>query len=449
MQRRSRFLSALAASAALLLIVAVQAADAATPAATKETAIYNFQPNTDDNPFSGLVADSAGNLYGVAVPGGAGGIVFELSPPAVKGGSWTETTLVTLNGTSDGNTPWSALVRDSKGNLYGTTEYGGSGSCEVGGVNMGCGVVFEVSESGGTWTETVLYNFQGGTDGRNPAYSPLILDTEGNLYGVTGQGGSTGCQKQGCGVLFELTPPTQAGGSWTETVLHRFFEKEGTFPGGPLLDMGGALYGTTAGGGAYGHGSVFEMNAKRTVSVVYSLHGTPDGSDNFPSGLAVDSSGDLYGFTYTGGESNYGTVFELTPSGGAWTESVLYSFTGDSDGGEPMGPPVLDKAGNLYGMSQAGGNLADCAWTAQQDGCGVVFKLAHPAQDGGAWKESVLHTFTNSTSAENPDGAFPSAGVIFGKGGDLYGATPIGGTGVCDSGMGSDLGCGIAFAITP
>jgi hypothetical protein len=426
---------------------------AGTPvlAATSYTNIYNFQPETT-SPLSPLVADSAGNFYGVAAGPGADtgsntGIVFELSPPAKKGGSWTVTTIFTFNGTSDGNSPQSGLAIDSKGNLYGTTYDGGSGTCLLGNSNIGCGVVFELSQSGGSWSETVLYNFQGDKDGRNPNASPLTFDAEGNLYGVTTLGGGSGCPatlKVGCGVLFKLEPPAQGGASWTEKVLHRFAKKTGTYPYGNLLYLNGVLYGTTSGDGADGYGTAYEATLKGKITVINNFMGASGGYN--ASGLAADSSGNLYGFTESGGPSNNGLVYQLKPSGTSWTENVLYNFTGHSDGGTPLGAPVLDSSGNIYGNTQGGGNVFDCTYTEQQNGCGVVFEVAN---SGGKISESVIHTFTGGTTPSTADGSFPSAGLIFGSDGNLYGTTQTGGSGQCVDEKGTDLGCGIAFSVTP
>src|ERR1700680_1374279 len=243
-------------------------------AGTHEAVIYNFEPNTDASPNAGLVADRTGNLYGAAVPAGSGGIVFKLSPPTTKGASWTETPLFTFNGSSNGNLPQSSLILDSNSNLYGTTVEGGNGNCKLGGVVVGCGVVFKISRSGGSWQETVLYNFQGGRDGASPQVSPLVFDPAGNLYGITTNGGITSCaagQGLGCGVVFKLTHPSGTGGSWTETVIHRFKGSDGAIPQGQLVLMGRVLYGTTAGGGAFGFGTVFKINTNGKEAVLHSF----------------------------------------------------------------------------------------------------------------------------------------------------------------------------------
>ena len=446
MYRRELFLNALATFVLLFTFAGTQALGA-----TSYTTVYNFQPETT-SPLAPLVADSAGNFYGVAAGPGAEngtntGIVFELSPPAEKGGNWTVTTLFTFNGTSDGNSPQSGLVIDSKGNLYGTTYDGGSGTCLLGNSNIGCGVIFELSQSGGSWSETVLYNFQGGKDGRNPNLSPMTFDADGNLYGVTNLGGGSGCPptlKVGCGVLFKLEPPAKGGVSWTEKVLHRFAKKTGTYPYGNLLYLNGSLYGTTSDGGANGYGTAYESTLKGKFTVINDFTGVSGGTN--PAGLAADSSGNLYGFTVSGGPSNFGLVYQLKPSGTSWNENVLYNFTGNSDGGSPVGAPVLDKSGNLYGNTQAGGNLGDCLYTEQQNGCGVVFEVA---TSGGKTSENVLHVFTGGTTPSTADGSFPSAGLIFGSDGNLYGTTQAGGSGQCIDEKGTDLGCGIAFSLKP
>jgi uncharacterized repeat protein (TIGR03803 family) len=267
------------------------------------------------------------------------------------------------------------------------------------------------------------------------------------LYGVTNLGGGSGCSatlKVGCGILFKLTPPAKGGASWTEKVLHRFAKRTGTYPYGNLLYLNGSLYGTTSSGGADSFGTAYESTLKGKITVINNFTGASGGSN--PAGLAVDSSGSLYGFTVSGGPSNYGLVYQLTPSGTNWTENVLYNFTGQSDGGTPVGAPVLDKSGSLYGNTQAGGNLSDCLYTAQQNGCGVVFKVTN---SGGKPSEKVLHVFSGGTTPSTDDGSFPSAGLIFGSDGNLYGTSQAGGTGQCIDEKGSDLGCGIAFSVTP
>jgi uncharacterized repeat protein (TIGR03803 family) len=273
-----------------------------TPAAGgtwTETVLHNFGSGTDGvYPQSGLIFDAAGNLYGTTFGGGTygGGTVFELTPAA--GGTWTEQVLHNFQiGTgADGHGPYAGLTFDATGNLYGTTNEGGT---------YGVGTVFKLTPAaGGTWTETVLHNFGSGTDGFNPA-AGLIFDGAGNLYGTTYNGGTPGY-----GTLFELTPA--AGGTWTEQVLHNFGSgTDGTNPvAGLIFDATGNLYGTTTAGGSNGGGTVFRFNAQEEVEL-HSFSGT----DGFTpeASLVLDASGNLYGTTFGGGTSNYGTVFEVTP----------------------------------------------------------------------------------------------------------------------------------------
>jgi len=211
----------------------------------------------------GVVFDKAGNLYGVTNEGGSAcpspgcGTVFQLSPPEKKGATWTERVIYEFNGT-DGSIPVGGAIIDPSGNLYGTTGYGGSGTCLLFGYNVGCGVVYELSppkQKGDQWTYTVLYNFQGGQDGLFP-WGDLVFDTQGNLYGATQFGGGKGttCNQYfggNCGTVFRLSPPKKQGGKWTEKVLHSFAGgADGANPNGYLvLDGSGAVYGLTTAGG--------------------------------------------------------------------------------------------------------------------------------------------------------------------------------------------------------
>jgi uncharacterized repeat protein (TIGR03803 family) len=220
-------------------------------------------------------------------------------------------------------------------------------------------------------TETVLHSFTGGADGGLPA--GLTMDAAGNLYGTTAQGGvDGGCNMNGCGVVYEMSP----GG--TETVLYTF--SGGSDGGNPqsalIFDRKGNLYGTTAGGGANRDGTVFKLNASGKEKVLYSFAGGSDG--NLPiSGLVADKSGNLFGTTNLGGSntdcagfgnSGCGTIYEIAADG---SETVLYVFTGGGDGGNPVGGLLLDKAGNLYGTTEVGGLSGGCGGL----GCGTVFKF--------------------------------------------------------------------------
>ena len=269
-----------------------------------------------------------------------------------------------------GFAPAGALILDAAGNLYGTTYSGGA---------SGVGTVFELTPNlDGSWTESVLHSFNG-ADGADP-YSGLIFDAAGNLYGTTVGGGG-----YNAGTVFKLAP--NLDGSWTESVLHSLNGTDGAHPySGLIFDAAGNLYGTTWVGGAFGHGTVFELTANGdgswTESVLHAFNGT-DGAHPY-SGLIFDAAGNLYGTTYYGGGvCGCGTVFKLTPNGdGSWTESVLHAFTiGSGDGNRPRAGLIFDAAGNLYGTTENGGGTLR----------GTVFKLT-PNGDG-SWTESVLHLF--------------------------------------------------------
>src|ERR1019366_3249147 len=243
-----------------------------------------------------------------------------------------------FNGT-DGLSPWAGLIFDAAGNLYGTTHQGGT---------YGAGTVFELMPvAGGTWTEQVLHSFSNGADGGDPQ-AGLIVDTAGNLYGTTVTGGT-----YTYGTVFELTPA--AGGTWTETVLHNFNSDgtDGTYPSaGLIFDAAGNLYGTTQDGGTSNSGTVFELSPDGsggwTEGVLHSFGVGTDGVH--PSqGLVFDAAGNLYGTTFYGGTYAYGTAFELTPAGGGtWTEKILHNFNSDgTDGYHPHAGLIPDAVGNL------------------------------------------------------------------------------------------------------
>ncbi len=247
----------------LLCVAGILFAQASAPfALAQETVLYSFANTTDGNfPYSGVILDKQGNLYGTTVDGGnlatcggnGCGEVFEIHHNS--DGTWSDRSLYAFAGPSgDGAAPWSTLLSDSRGHLFGMTYYGGNGACSIG-QYPGCGVVYELTHSAsGGWTESVLYNFQGGTDGAYPQ-ATLVMDNLGNLYGTTSVGGGSsvcllGTTPAGCGTVFELSP--SSGGSWIETVLYRFQGNfDGASPsGGVMLDGAGSLYGVTGGGGS-------------------------------------------------------------------------------------------------------------------------------------------------------------------------------------------------------
>ncbi len=336
--------------------------------------IYAFGGGADGEYLdTDLVIDDAGTLYGSTVQGGAhgSGTVFELSP---SGGGWTHTVLYSFTGGSDGGEPYKGVTLDPHGEIYGTAVTGGGGSCEG-----GCGVVFKLTNSNGTWTQTVIHQFTGGSDGSGPG-SGLTFDTQGNLYGMTPTGGA-----YGLGTVFQLQP--QTNGSWKLNVVHAFTggdDGASASAGRLILDRAGNLYGVTTVGGANGKGVAFEITLAKgtwTLTPLYAFKDQPDGALPY-GGLIFDQAGNLYGTTYYAGVHDVGTVYKLTHAGDAWHETVLYSFKGGSNGSAPISTLVSDSAGNLYGTTSDGGD--NCA-------CGVIFKLAPNAN--GSWTESTPYRF--------------------------------------------------------
>jgi len=258
------------------------------------TVLYAFTDRNDGGaPTGGLIMDNAGNLYGTASQGGANGkgAIFEIS---VQG---SERALYAFKGGSDGANPYSGVILDGAGNLYGTTVNGGSENCQY-----GCGTVFRLAPGG---NETVLYAFTGGADGSDP-FRGLVRDKNGNLYGTTLLGGG-----YGYGAIFKLAP------DGTETVLHSFSGgNDGANPyAGLIRDSAGFLYGTTTAGGANGKGAVFQLAPDGTLKVLHSFTGGKDGTSPY-AGLIRDKKGHLYGTTYGGGGTGCngtgcGTVFKL------------------------------------------------------------------------------------------------------------------------------------------
>lgn len=312
-----------------------------TPNGT-ETVLYSFGGNSDGAiPYGGLVLDPKGNLFGGTSSGGFFvGTLFGISP------SGQETLLHTFQGSGagDGAGVYSSLVRDPRGNLYGTTFSGGS-QCFG-----GCGTVFQLSKDG---VETVLYSFAGGSDGAFP-FSSLLRDVNGDLYGTTTFGGTSGQ-----GTVFKLNT------SGVETVVYSFTGgTDGGIPAAGLVsDNHGNLYGTASQGGAYGHGTVFEISSAGQFTVLHGFQGNPDGA--LPAAvLVLDNKGNIFGTTNSGGTFDSGTVFEITSTR---TEKVLYSFTGGADGGHPNSALLLDK-GELFGTTFDGG----------ASGLGTVFSLLVP-----------------------------------------------------------------------
>lgn len=392
-----------AASAALTITVVLVLGVVATPSARAGTfgILHAFTGSPDGaNPYANLIQDTAGNLYGTTESGGASGAgtVFEISSTG------TETILYSFTGGSDGSNPFAALVQDTAGNLYGTTAFGGSG---------GLGTVFKLSTTG---KETVLHNFQGGTDGCYP-FGSLIRDAAGNLYGTTED-----CGASDFGTVFKLAK----GGK--ETILHSFAGPplDGEFPNftSLLMDAKGNLYGVTEQGGSgacggVGCGTLYKLSKSRKLTVLYAFHGGPkDGCDVFGT-PAIDSKGNFYGTANACGATGAGIVWKVTKKG---VETVLHNFSSQAtDGQEPIAGVILDAKGNLYGTTYQGGprNL------------GTVYKLSKKG------KLTLLQTFTGT------NGSYLYAGLLQDASGNLYGTTLYGGTGdECTN------NCGTVYKIT-
>jgi uncharacterized repeat protein (TIGR03803 family) len=446
--------------------------------------IHTFSGGSDGGfPYGRLTVDQSGNIYGTAEEGGTTnrGVVFEFSPST--GNTYTEKILHNFSaGGNDGWEPSAALIFDSAGNLYSTTDNGGAPKCSKTG---GCGTVFELSpSSGGQWTEQILYTF-GDAEAFDVTPQDILFDSTGNIYGTTFEGGGELC----CGSVFKLT---QSSGHWTGTILYTFtgLNREGYYPNNDIvLGPSGQIYGTTQYGGPTGaNGTVFELTPNGTGYTQSTMYGFPFADGNRPeTGLVADASGNFYGSTLLGGGANVGSVFKLTPSG---KESLLYSFSGTSDNGNnsvfpssllldaaanlyaaaeetgtkqygsvfelspaahgtyteknldnlsgvidhPLGNLIFDKSGNLYGTAVDGGT----------NGFGAVFELT--PQANGTFKQTVIYSFGGYPI----DGAGPSAGLIFDAAGNLYGTTAHGGpSSNCKGALLKPIGCGTVFELIP
>ncbi|MGD0189823.1 MAG: choice-of-anchor tandem repeat GloVer-containing protein [Rhizomicrobium sp.] len=371
-----------------------------------EKVLHQFHGGNDGaSPSGGVIIDAKANFYGTTSNGGTGtkcddtipgcGTVYEIK----KGGG--EKVLYSFQDGSDGAIPSGSLLLDSAGNLYGAAEGGGT---------SGDGVIFKLAPNE---TLSVLYTFQGGSDGYFPNGS-LIADASGNLYGETWYGGNyngSACavDDSGCGTVFELQP------NGTKITLYAFQGgSDGDVPrGGLVADASGNLYGTTGGGGTcnveiYGCGTVFKIASGGTESVLYAFQGGTDGQWPY-GGVIIDGAGNLYGTTELGGSQGAGTIFKIAPNG---TETVLYSFKGGKDGVDPQAGLVTDANGTLYGTTEYGGN-SKCLKNGVT-GCGTVFELTANGE------EKVLYTF-NKSRGENP-----AAPLLLSGRNELYGTTTTG-----------------------
>jgi uncharacterized repeat protein (TIGR03803 family) len=425
--RSKQFRSAAKAIFAILITVLLASVVAVQPAqARKFKVLHTFHGPNGNGPAGVLTRDSAGNLYGTTEAGGTGkcgnfgcGTAFKLNKSGKQ--VWLHSFDV-----ADGEEPSAGLLRDQVGNLYGTTYLGGDTKCTP---PYGCGTVFKLDPNG---EEKLLYRFTGTPDGWFPE-SLLARDSQGNVYGTTVEGG-----ENSSGTIFRVDKHGK------ESVLHSFTGgSDGCLPGpGLIADAAGNLYGVAGGGGSglcdQGYGVVFKLDTANNLTVLHTF-GFSDGA--YPgSVLLFDQAGNLYGTTEGGGSSacgveGCGAVFELSPQqDGSWKETMLYAFCSESgcaDGEEPgTGPLVRDSSGNIYGTTYFGGMSRNC----NGGSCGVVFKLDTTG------KETVLHSFGGGG-----DGATPVAGLIRDAAGNLYGTAQTSGDNACNP----PEGCGTVFKIIP
>jgi uncharacterized repeat protein (TIGR03803 family) len=382
-------------------------------AQSQEKVIHTFHGKDGVAPSAAPILDAVGNLYGTTYAGGSQdcvgdgcGTVYELSPKA--GGGWAEKVLhvFRFNG-KDGVFPSARLTMDDAGNLFGTTADGGDG---CGG--YGCGTVFELSPNGdGTWKATTLHSFND-ADGQ-VVYAGVVVGSDGSIYGTTAAGGA-----HNAGVAFQLSPGKDD--HWVETVLHDFTGgRDGGGPGQLISDQAGNLYGTTADGGAFLYGTVFELSeiaGKWSETVLYNFKQNKDSLG--VSSVILDNAGGFYGTLVS--QQTDGVIFQLKQVNGEWKKTIIFRFN-LTNGSWPLPRLALDASGNIYGTTEFGGS----------HDLGVVYELS-PTKSG--WKQRVLHEF-----AGQKDGATPWDGVVLSPTGQLYGTTRMGGT--------KDVG--VVFQVTP
>ncbi len=416
------------------LLAFASIASATSALSQTENILYTFTSEADGYSIGGsaLVLDKAGNLYGTTTNGGVNncasfytgcGTIYQLQRPAQSSGQWAKHTIWQFQGGVDGGLPSGLIVKD--GRLIGQAGIGGNGTCSggcgylfvltppaapggvwtktvlydvpdaaaecgiysfdaagnyfgVGPSTNGNGSICELSppsETAGSWTVTTLYTFKGNAPGQafGDGTGPLgvAFDKQGNLWGATYYGGYCQLYEGGScfGTLFRLSPPAQQGGPWVETLLYRFGPGDQNPDSNVVLDKYGAVYGTTL-------TEVYQFGRMMTV-----LDSFPDTNGNARAptgGIVLDKAGNLYGATAAGGQFDDGTVYELTRPAigyGPWSQTILHSFAGGSDGFNPEAPITLGPNGVVYGTTQNGGNDAACNMGGENVGCGVVFQV--------------------------------------------------------------------------
>jgi uncharacterized repeat protein (TIGR03803 family) len=393
------------------MLLALVAGVGQTMQAQTLTVLHTFAGPDGLFPYSGVTMDGAGNLYGTTYGGGAShlGTVYELK---VHGSGYLHNQLHALTGGNDGEQPWGGVVFGPQGGLIGTTIAGGF---ENAGTVFSLMPPFRICRSVVCpWTETLPGDFGYLVQ---PSYGEVAFDHSGNIYGTTAFGGEFGY-----GGVYELS---RSGSGWTETVLHSFQDNpdDGKFPAhNVILDSAGNLYGTTDEGGSYSEGTVFQLvpsGSGWTINILANLGQPGSGIGGFPlAGLIMDRAGNFYGAT--AGDTVTASVFELSPSGSGWQLTVLHTFSTPGNNTGPFGNLVLDSSGNLYGTTETLGAF----------GLGNIFKLT---PSGGSWTYTDLYDFTN-----NGDGQYPTGDLIIDSEGNLYGTN-----------IGDSTGHGVVWKLTP
>ena len=413
-----------------MLLAALLLAGAATIAfAQSERVLYNFSSFPQGLQPSALAVDVDGSLYFSAYSGGEHGFGAVMKLAQDKGGKWVQSVVYSFRGFEfNDGAAPNYLLLDDQGNIYGIAASGGSANCDI------CGTIFKLTrQTGGGWSETTLHFFgSGGNDAIYP-FGRLVIDRAGNLYGSSEGGG-----QYGNGAVFELSPTSS--GQWVETTLYSFTGKaDGNEPAsGVVADASGNLYGMTLFGGdlqcgysGEGCGVVFQLSRNASGSWQQKvLYSFPNSDNAQPAGIAVDQKGSVYG-------TRYSSVFEVAPSnGGTWTFNTLHTFSLSE--GEGLDSLLTDNRGNVYGTAWSGGSGTSTCW----NGCGTVFRLTNPGGAGSAF--SVLYSFQGASDGMSPDA------LAFGSSGQLYGVSEFGGhlagTPYGDNNL--PLGSGTAFSLS-